>query len=36
MTPPEMYSFDDSGGIPNSRLPALVYRDVPDAAAPRG
>jgi len=31
MTQPETYSFDDSGGIPNSRLPVLVYRDVPDA-----
>jgi uncharacterized protein YjlB len=31
MTQPETYSFDDSGVIPNSRLPVLVYRDVHDA-----
>jgi uncharacterized protein YjlB len=32
MRQPETYSFDDSGGgIPNSRLPVLVYRDVDGA-----
>jgi uncharacterized protein YjlB len=25
---PETHSFDDDGGIPNSRLPVLVYRGV--------
>ena len=28
---PETQSFEDDGGIPNSRLPALVYHGVPEA-----
>jgi uncharacterized protein YjlB len=28
---PETHSFEDDGGIPNSRLPVLVYHEVPDA-----
>jgi uncharacterized protein YjlB len=28
---PEAYRFDDDGGIPNSRLPVLVYHGVPQA-----
>ena len=31
MTQPETHSFDDGGGIPNSRLPVLVYHEVEDA-----
>jgi len=27
---PEVFSFEDDGAIPNSRLPVLVYHDVPD------
>jgi uncharacterized protein YjlB len=34
MTLPETQSFDDAGGIPNSRLPVLVYHDVEGARAP--
>jgi uncharacterized protein YjlB len=33
MTQPETHSFDDAGGIPNSRLPVLVYHEVEDARA---
>ncbi len=29
----ETYTFADDGAIPNSRLPVLVFHDVPDAAA---
>ena len=29
--PPEPHNFNDDGGIPNSSLPVLVYRDVPEA-----
>jgi uncharacterized protein YjlB len=29
----ETYSFEDAGGIPNSRLPVLVYHDVDGARA---
>lgn len=36
MTRPEMHRFEDAGGIPNSRLPVLVYHDVENAHAPRG
>jgi uncharacterized protein YjlB len=28
MNAPEIHRFDDAGGIPNSRLPVLVYHDV--------
>jgi uncharacterized protein YjlB len=35
VTGPETHSFEDGGGIPNSRLPVLVYRDVDGARAPR-
>lgn len=28
MTRPETHSLEDDGGIPNSRLPVLVYHDV--------
>jgi uncharacterized protein YjlB len=31
MTQPETYSFEDAGGIPNSRLPVLVYHGVEGA-----
>jgi uncharacterized protein YjlB len=31
MTQPETYTFEDAGGIPNSRLPVLVYHDVDGA-----
>jgi uncharacterized protein YjlB len=31
MTEPATYSFEDADGIPNSRLPVLVYRDVDGA-----
>jgi uncharacterized protein YjlB len=31
MTQVETYTFEDAGGIPNSRLPVLVYHDVEDA-----
>ena len=27
----ESYQFEDDGAFPNSRLPVLVYHDVPDA-----
>ena len=30
MSDPETYVFEDDGGIPNSRLPVLVYHDVAD------
>jgi uncharacterized protein YjlB len=30
---PETHHFDDGGGIPNSRLPVLVYHDVEAARA---
>jgi uncharacterized protein YjlB len=30
---PESYFFEDDGGIPNSRLPVLVYHDVEAAHA---
>jgi uncharacterized protein YjlB len=30
-----MHSFEDAGGIPNSRLPVLVYHDVEGGHAPR-
>jgi uncharacterized protein YjlB len=33
MTEPETHRFEDAGGIPNSRLPVLVYHDVEGAAA---
>jgi uncharacterized protein YjlB len=33
MTQPETYGFEDAGGIPNSRLPVLVYHGVESAAA---
>jgi uncharacterized protein YjlB len=33
MTRPETYRFEDAGGIPNSRLPVLVYHDVEGARA---
>ncbi len=29
--PPETHRFEDGGGIPNSRLPVLVYHDVAEA-----
>ena len=32
---PEEHRFDDGGAIPNSRLPVLVYHDVPEARAPQ-
>jgi uncharacterized protein YjlB len=35
MTRPEMHRFEDAGGIPNSRLPVLVYHYVENAHAPR-
>jgi uncharacterized protein YjlB len=35
MAQPETYTFDDAGGIPNSRLPVLVYHEV-DAAHDAG
>jgi uncharacterized protein YjlB len=35
VTGPETHSFEDAGGIPNSRLPVLVYHDVDGAGAPR-
>jgi uncharacterized protein YjlB len=35
MTRPEMHRFEEAGGIPNSRLPVLVYHDVENAHAPR-
>ena len=28
---PETHTFEDDGGIPNSRLPALAYHGVPEA-----
>jgi uncharacterized protein YjlB len=28
---PETHTFEDDGGIPNSRFPALVYHGVPEA-----
>lgn len=31
MADPEAHHFDDAGGIPNSRLPVLVYRSVEPA-----
>jgi uncharacterized protein YjlB len=31
MTQPETHDFEDAGGIPNSRLPVLVYHDVDGA-----
>ena len=34
MSAPETYLFEDDGGIPNSRLPVLVYHEV--AGASRG
>lgn len=34
MTRPETRRFEDAGGIPNSRLPVLVYHDVQAAGAP--
>jgi uncharacterized protein YjlB len=34
MPQPETYSFEDTGWIPNSRLPVLVYREVDNAHAP--
>ena len=34
MTRPETHRFEDGGGIPNSRLPVLVYHDVQAAGAP--
>lgn len=33
---PETYTFDDDGGIPNSRLPVLVYSGVVDGDAGAG
>jgi uncharacterized protein YjlB len=33
MTQPEIHSFEDAGGIPNSPLPVVVYRDVEGAVA---
>jgi uncharacterized protein YjlB len=33
MTQPETHTFHDAGGIPNSRLPVLVYREVEAARA---
>jgi uncharacterized protein YjlB len=33
---PEEHRFGDGGAIPNSRLPVLVYHDVPGARAPQG
>jgi uncharacterized protein YjlB len=33
VTEPDTHCFDDAGGIPNSRLPVLVYRDVEGARA---
>jgi uncharacterized protein YjlB len=35
MTGPETHRLEDAGGIPNSRLPVLVYHDVDDARTPR-
>ena len=31
MSGPETYFFEDDGGIPNSRLPVLVYHEVAEA-----
>ena len=31
MSAPETHLFEDDGGIPNSKLPVLVYHDVPEA-----
>ena len=31
MSNPETYVFEDDGGIPNSRLPVLVYHGVAEA-----
>src|SRR3982750_2731161 len=33
-SPPETYSFEDAGGIPNSRLAVLVYHGVEGAREP--
>jgi len=33
MIRPETHRFDDAGGIPNSRLPVLVYHDIDGARA---
>src|SRR5262245_3612674 len=33
MTEPETYTFEEADGIPNSRLPVLVYHDVEGARA---
>jgi uncharacterized protein YjlB len=33
MTQPETYTFEDAGGIPNSRLPVLVYHQVEGAGS---
>jgi uncharacterized protein YjlB len=33
LTQPETYNFEDAGGIPNSRLPVLVYHGVERARA---
>jgi uncharacterized protein YjlB len=30
---PEAHEFDDDGGIPNSKLPVLVYHGVPKASS---
>jgi uncharacterized protein YjlB len=34
VTRPETYSFEGTGGFPNSRLPVLVYRNVEAAQEP--
>lgn len=35
MVEPEEHRFADAGSFPNSRLPVLVYRRIPDACEPR-
>src|SRR5207253_7872063 len=34
MMQPETHAFEESGGIPNSRLPVLIYHDVEQAREP--
>jgi uncharacterized protein YjlB len=34
VTAPEAHRLEDAGGIPNSRLPVLVYHQVADAGEP--
>lgn len=34
MNTPEVHVFEDDGGIPNSKLPVVIYHDVSKAHAP--